>query len=144
MRDLNRRFGARRASDGVCLMLVSLALASCVTQGDPPGLVEIWVLNDSPSPVTVEVHSPRAETIVVPAHVYGPVFSGFPADGAGWTLGLVDAGCTTLMTWRIDGQHNLMYVAPTGDTSLTNGLAFEFGLRSASSATLADRVPACS
>lgn len=104
-----------------------------------------WVLNDTDLQLIVDVRVQFHRTYLVAPHTYGGLFGGLggemPIDE--WTLHLVDEQCEPQQTWTIDGDHNLLYVDPTGQGELVNDLAWSHGLRTAESATLTQRDPAC-
>ncbi len=123
------------------VVLGATGLAGCFAGGDPA--YPYAVLNDSEAPVIVEVRLEVHETYVVPAHAYGWLFEARSPSGPGWVISTVDQRCNPIASWPIDGDHNLLYVAPSGQVKLTTGVAYEAGLRSARSVTLAAKDPTC-
>jgi hypothetical protein len=121
-------------------LLGSALLGACIV--DRTG-ESYWVLNDSDSPVIVDVREQLHHTYVVPPHAYGGVDARTAAPRAGQTISIVDEVCRPLQTRPIDAVHTLVYVDPQGHAELVTDLAWSHGLKTAKQVTLSPRNPPC-
>lgn len=123
----------------VSVIITSIVLASCtVDQG-----YTAWVLNDSGASVLVDTRTQSHATFVVPPHTYGPLFEARGTSNPAWTVRVVNGQCSPLQTWPADANHVLVYVSPSGDVTSVSALAWDYGLKTATQATLATRDPPC-
>ena len=120
-------------------MVTAIVLASCnMEQG-----YTAWVLNDSNASLLVDARTQFHGTFVVPPHTYGPLFEVRGTSNPAWTVRVVDGQCGPLQTWPADANHDLVYVSPSGDSTFVSALAWDYGLKTATQATLARRDPPC-
>ncbi len=126
---------------GLLCLLASTSVAACITGGDPGH--SYWVVNDSDGPVVVDIRWLLHETWVIAPHSYGGLVDTGGELRSGWTISLVDESCVPRSTWPIDNNLDLLYIGPTGDGQLTNGVAWEAGLRTAKAVDRVLRTPPC-
>jgi hypothetical protein len=133
----------------VKVAVLALALAAIIASAVLQACVMVdegysyWMLNDSDSPVLVNIHEALHRTWVVPPHTFGGLFSGLGRPAKGWTITFVDERCQPLQTFAVDAADNLVYVDPAGRGSLADDHAWSHGLASATQATLVERSPVC-
>jgi hypothetical protein len=132
----------RRSSNALVLVgfvLVGLVLGGCASDQR----YSYWVLNDSDHPVLVDVHEQANTTYIVGPHNYGALFAGMGVPGKDWSIRLVDEACAPAQVFDVDAVHSLMYVDPTGQGELVDVPPWSHGLRTATSAALAQRATPC-